>query len=339
MASLDELTVEQIAEIDRLLDDKVPSALVKAYAKDISDKSVVLVLSDWLLERGIEPQPVIERMKLLNEQRIRRDNMREVTREELEDEPLRIQALTLDPDPIYTKVRLRHRGQSWRFEVVLNRGAGSHQVVDAEVKGVEETLAQPWGNGWERFERQSGSVMTLEEELEGLGFDTQEIIEDAEKKHQPWIGFDGEMLYPQGDSSNEWLWMGYPPEHMQRQLEKRYPDSDFITLYTDGGGFQSAADPAFVVDDKQLYQLVYDSAHGAEVECPFMHWNHEHREDERDRVVTDDDTLWGEYPHKNCRFCEADIGEAHGYVYVGEGGEYTYALVPEEDEDEDDGAA
>jgi hypothetical protein len=80
---------------------------------------------------------------------------------------------------------------------------------------------------------------------------------------------------------------------------------------------------------------VHAAAHSAEVECPLKDWDPEERVDARNRRVTVEDTFFGEHPHKSCRFCETEIGEEHGYLYVGEGGEYVYVRVPEPEEEEE----
>lgn len=310
-------------QIDKLLREPFPRDIAKAYAEDRSDEALLPVLSDWLRDRGVDPEPVIERLKLVDDQRIRRETTEQVVGEQgnLETEELRVQSLSMDvpPAPVV------------EVEVATSEGPIKVRVrVPADAPASILGANDPEGvyRSWSTFLRASPDIDEREIRLRA------EKIAGEDESQAPWAGFEGELLYPEGEASL-WLWMGHPPEYLERALDREFPDSDFITAYTDGGGFQSGPRHAFVVDD-QLYQLVREGAHGAEVECPFKTWDDEAREEAQDRVVTDSDTLWGMSPHKACRFCEAGLGEEHGFVYIGEGGEYVYARVPEPAELEDE---
>lgn len=106
--------------------------------------------------------------------------------------------------------------------------------------------------------------------------------------------------------------MDYPPEYLQSQLEREYgDDAEFVTVY-DGG------DTEYLADAKtgDIYRNVESSVMG-ERECPYATWDPYEREDRRHGIVIETDTWFGEHPGKWCCLCEAEIGDEHGHIYLG----------------------
>jgi hypothetical protein len=300
------------------------------------DPSVLMVLSDWLHEQGLDAPLIIEQLKLFDDQRIRRENMEEVAREQgnLEYEPWPIQPLSMEV-PLEPRVDVivdslkqgpDDFGQArLTVEVPAERPARIVDVMHRTNRGDPSFPPGSYGRDppWRwlidyPFPIDEAAVI-------------RQAVAKAGNQQAPWVGLEGEHFSPAGEPYETWLYMEYAPEYLQGELEREYGyDAEFITRYTDAGGFQSDADLAFVNEKTgTLYQLVRDGAHGA-VECPYKDWNPEEREDERNRRVTVEDTFYGEHPHESCRFCEAAIGEEHGYL--GEGGEFVYMRVPDEEE-------
>ncbi len=369
--------------------DVTVSRLLRAWREDF-DLQPLYVLSDYLMENGIEPTEVMASLVLDREwskdrnpaaheslreylrsmkvdpelgvgealrdieQTIRRENMEEVTGEQgnLEHEPMVIQPMSMtEPDGEH-------------IEVVVDGGVLGQALVTVYIPGGRSASSTQITTIKHRTDRGDPSAppgsyardpvwRTMDWERTGEGFDlgrrrgepflfpineaavVREAIKRAIRSAEPVLGLEGEMLYPDGQPHNVWLYMEYPPEYLQRELEREFPDSDFLTLFTDGGGYQSAPDEAFVAlgeESDVLYQLVRQGAHAAETECPYAQGEDGPQDCELEH------TYYGENPGRSCRFCEADIGDPHEPLYVGEGGEYVYARVPDDNvpEPEDD---
>lgn len=145
---------------------------------------------------------------------------------------------------------------------------------------------------------------------------------------------DNVLTWP-GREFNVWLWMDFPPEYLQRDLERASEDTGtFRTIYTTGGGFQDREEEYLLdVKTQEVWRRVADNAHGAETECPFTTWNIRFRLPDLCRI---EETWYGEHPNKKCRFCGERIGEPHRYIYVGEGSETVYEMLEGEEQREVD---
>lgn len=331
-------------EIAALLEQRLPQAFLKDWAKE-KDPGVLRIFTDWLLEQGIEPEPVVEAFKELNAHRVLLMHMEEVLREQgnLETKPLRVQWLSYDePSTRLVHVQVDDPNSGMQAVVAVELASpGRPARVDSHPGMVRfrTSSSETWHvwPDWETLRDHQGPVPPYPfavDERQAV----QRAVLQAEHDDAPWVGLEGELFYNTREPVEFGLWLDYPPEYLERQLERQVnrTDTRFRTLYTYGGGYQNELDIAFVdLKTNELWQRVHGGSYNPEVECPFKNWNDEEREDERDRVCTDHDTLYGEYPHEKCRFCEADLGEEHGYLYVGEGGEYVYALVPDEEEEEE----
>lgn len=150
----------------------------------------------------------------------------------------------------------------------------------------------------------------------------REVIgEELEPK--PWV-----VGEPGGERYRHGYWYDFAPEWVTTELEREYGwGAKFRTIVTSGGGYQQ------LEDDDGIWVLVREFNHGAERECPLRTWDEVKNEDSRDGVVVLENTYYGLHPGESCRFCEEKIGEEHGYIYIGEGAEYVYVNI-EEDEEE-----
>lgn len=127
---------------------------------------------------------------------------------------------------------------------------------------------------------------------------------------------DGGVLWIEYRDHQRVFTMDYAPEYLQSDLERELEDSDdspeFVTVF-------NAGETEYLADAEtgDLYRLVRSGRLG-EKQCPYADWDPAEREDVRDREVSESDTWFGEHPGKLCRLCEAEIGEKHGYLYLGE---------------------
>ncbi len=175
--------------------------------------------------------------------------------------------------------------------------------------------------------RREQVAIVVGEELEEEPWMVQELTE--EEPVQPIgrpIDVDRRALWP-GRKGRRWLWYDAAPEWAARELGA----GSFRTIVTDGGGYQSA-EPEFLQDaEGGIWERVRDYQHGAERECPYLEaaQNYSQRHEE---TVELGDTYFGEHPGKECRFCGEKLGDKHRYVYIGEGAEYVYRLLADEEE-------
>lgn len=301
-------------------------------------------LQAWLranLPKDFPFDSIEARLQTRVDQDIRREQMELVVHEagNLETEPWRVQSLTTEAPPTeWVSVKRIHEGERMELDIQVAVNA-EHQPEITEVKYRDhqvEPERPTWVGGWKRVHGREAEHL-----LNALHIPDGPILKEAmkiaEKKLAPYVGTDGVLWYPRGEIHNAWLVLDGPPEYMERELNRRFGyGAKFITLYTDGGGVGNDMPEAVLVFDdndanEELYELIEQSAHGAETECPFINADSDYRES--GNTVTEEDTLYGEEPLTSCRFCQATIGEEHGYVYVGEGGEYVYVLVDDEDEE------
>ncbi len=146
-----------------------------------------------------------------------------------------------------------------------------------------------------------------------------------------------------GDERRHSLWYSFAPEWLEHDLRRVHeagpssPSREFMTLVTDGGGYQDVMPEFILVGGGEVWQRVADPTHSGETECPLHDWDEENRTDAQDRVVTLTDTFCGERPGERCRYCEERVSQPHGYLSIGEGAESVYMRLEEpEEEDEDD---
>lgn len=188
--------------------------------------------------------------------------------------------------------------------------------MSAEIDGMNSAHCHG-GEHWERdLDREKMEWLVGETgnfETEPLKYQTLERgdeaeIREREKNPTLWAG-------------SEALWLDFAPEWMAHdELEDEYPDARFLTIY----GGQSPY-PLLLIDG-EVWELVRDGAHTPEVACPFIDDN-----DDGGEAVRLEHTYCGEYPGERCRFCESELGEDHGVIYMGEGAEAVYAHTPEEE--------
>jgi len=101
----------------------------------------------------------------------------------------------------------------------------------------------------------------------------------------------------------------------------------YRTAITWGGGFLGAPDPE-MYDGDGVWKLVASYSNSGETEClartydPISHEDHQGREPRR--VTTEE--AKGSVDEDRCMLCEEEIGEEHGYIYIGEGYEAVYEL-------------
>lgn len=150
-----------------------------------------------------------------------------------------------------------------------------------------------------------------------------------------------------GELSNE-LWGGYAynyegvPEWATEDFDRdtRYCVSgEYRTVIVVGGGFLPSPKESIVVDD-EVWELVQTYTNSGETECPQKQADESHN-----RKVTRKQCWLVPCYRKNrashymnlsditakraeCPYCEARIGEEHGYIYVGESYEAVYKRAP-----------
>lgn len=105
------------------------------------------------------------------------------------------------------------------------------------------------------------------------------------------------------DGVPEWAF-----EDFDRDARNSASDERF-TLVDLGCEYGSRENKILIDSDGRIYLHVVSYANSGETECPGMH---------------DDSTLVTE---EQCPLCEADVGEEHGYIYIGPGAEHVYQLV------------
>lgn len=151
--------------------------------------------------------------------------------------------------------------------------------------------------------------------------DEAELIEDDRL---------GDLLVRRYNGERFW-WLAFAPEWQQHDLEREYPDAQFLTVY---GG--ESSHELLLIDD-EVWERVYDGAHTPETECPNADQEHLDERGDREGVqgeVVLSDTYCGEQPGAECRYCGEGIGQEHGVIYMGEGAEAVYAHTPAEEEDD-----
>lgn len=141
------------------------------------------------------------------------------------------------------------------------------------------------------------------------------------------------------EPSKHSLWLAFAPEYLESELQDEHGfDSEFLTLVTDGGGFQDEMPEFILVPNKEgdeVWEKAWEGAHGAEVQCPAADYDFETGTTEQDRKVTMEETYCGESPGRECRLCGTPIGEEHGFIYIGEGAEVVYRSIDEEEVDDE----
>ncbi len=130
----------------------------------------------------------------------------------------------------------------------------------------------------------------------------------------PW-----EVIAADGTPVRRQWTIDFAPEYMQREVEQEFGDGQFKTVwYGDGGNFGPSFDGQ-LRDKDGLWRQVRQFAAGHEPECPYLYG------DDGNNVVLEH-TYCGEYPGLKCRLCEADLGEEHGVIYLGELGAAVFML-------------
>jgi hypothetical protein len=277
------------------------------WKKDRS-KGATVVLRDYWLDRGIEPEPEFERLKREVEHDIRREQVEATVGEEgnLEREPWAIGELS--PEAPYrgtefVPIDISRRGRTVTVTVAV-RVAGDDDIYSVTVLD----------HGHPRRLQPDEYPFPID------STDRAELLRTARERVPAQlppvvVSPDGEELWLARESQRG-LWMDYPPEYLTQQLERGYGTGPFRTVYDDGGGY-GRTEPDYLLDleTKDLWHKI-EEGHGRDEghECPLKDWNGERGEDERDRLVTVEDTYYGEYPNKSCRYCEENIGEEHGYM-------------------------
>lgn len=110
----------------------------------------------------------------------------------------------------------------------------------------------------------------------------------------------------------------FPPE-WDHGLEREFEfGSKFKTVYYgDGGNFGPAFDRR-LKDSDGVWVPIRQFAAGRDVDCPLVHGD--------SNEVILEHTFMGEWPGSRCRFCESEIGDGHGTLYMGEMGGAVFKL-------------
>ncbi len=150
---------------------------------------------------------------------------------------------------------------------------------------------------------------------------------------------EGDLVVAVSDEHRHRWWLAFAPEWMNDLDDSR----EYLTLVSHGGGYGSEEPEYLIIDgsgeEDEIWKKIAEPAHGAERECIYSNWDPETREDVQgtNPKVKLSHTYCGTHPGRWCRYCEAAIGEEHGYIYIGEGAETVYMRLVDEEEDDEEG--
>lgn len=113
-----------------------------------------------------------------------------------------------------------------------------------------------------------------------------------------------------------------PPEWADEDFdrdERNSASGDIFTLIDIGCEYGYRANRILIDSNDRIYLHVATYDHSGERECPFREWDAENRTDVEDPPA--------KVTYKRCDYCEADVGEEHGYIYLGACAEHVYRFV------------
>lgn len=108
-----------------------------------------------------------------------------------------------------------------------------------------------------------------------------------------------------------------PPEWATSDFDTHdYFDAQYCTLVEFGCSYGSAAPELMIFPDGETWYRVAQFTHSGECECPegLSGWNEKVGEGRTEGM-------------ERCLLCEADKGEEHGYIYLGDGCESVYRRI------------